>query len=908
MQRCPSCTTEVPEQSRFCSSCGTAQTGATPTQQPTQTSAGDSATPRSSDPSSISHDSFDHSRFLPGTLLSERYRIIGLLGKGGMGEVYRADDLKLGQPVALKFLPESLEQDPSRLSRLLNEVRLARQVSHPNVCRVYDVGELDGSHFMAMEYVDGEDLASLLRRIGRLPHEKALEISRQICAGLAAAHAQNILHRDLKPANVMIDGRGRVKLTDFGLAGLEEQVEGKDLRSGTPAYMAPEQLAGREVTVRSDIYSLGLVLYEIFTGKRAFSGKSVAEITRMQLESLPTSPGSLVSDMDDIVEQVILRCVEKEPRARPMSALAVSAALPGGDPLAAALAAGETPSPEMVAEAGASGGLRPAMAVGALIAVVLCVVLAVINAQRTALYPKLPFDTPPGTLATNAVQILDDLGIEELGPHQRWGFDVDERYLNWLDKNDPSPARAQQLASGRPPGARFWFRYSDDEMNPDDVHGFFVTADDPGQRFPGQGRTWLDLQGRLVGLEIVPAERLDEATATVEWPALFEAAGFDPADFVETKPVRAPTAPCDELRAWRGPVYGEVEGIVQAGRLAGAPVYFEIVGPWNLEDEVPNAYGSLEWVVGLFMVVIVISAMFLARRNLRVGRSDRKGAIKLMVFFVLSIMGVWFLTEVRLQTFAAGSLFEGIVFGRLLGHGLLHAMIAGLLYVALEPYVRRLWPETLVSWSRLLLGRVRDPLVGRDVLLGMAIVGALTMTVSWLGGQLARVLEIPPPLGTSFMVPSFAGIRYAVAWLLVQTQNAVVLSMVILVVLLLARLMLRRTWAAIGVVLLLSAGLSLIMSMATTMPIGFRIFASVTFTLIAGAMFICMLRFGLLSVIGGLFLLNTLQWVPLTWDLSKWYAGAGLVSVVAVLGVAGWAFYISLAGQKLFRDSVLGEH
>ena len=228
-----------------------------------------------------------------------------------------------------------------------------------------------------------------------------------------------------------------------------------------------------------------------------------------------------------------------------------------------------------------------------------------------------------------------------------------------------------------------------------------------------------------------------------------------------------------------------------------------------------------------------------------------------------------------------------------------------MLYVALEPYVRRLWPETLVSWSRLLLGRVRDPLVGRDVLLGMAIVGTLTMTTSWIGGQLARVFEIPPPLGTSFLVPSFAGIRYAIAWLLVQIQGAVVMSMVILVVLLLARLLLRRTSAAIGVVLLLSLLLSGIMSMATTMPIGFRVFGSVTFMLIAGATFACMLRFGLLSVIAGLFLLNALRWAPLTWDLSERYAGAGLVSVVAVFGVAAWAFYISLAGQRLFRGSVL---
>jgi len=156
-----------------------------------------------------------------------------------MGEVYRANDMKLGQPVALKFLPAETARNERMLARLHAEVRIARQVSHPNVCRVYDIGEIEGLPFFTMEYVDGEDLGSLLRRIGRLPGDKAVEIARRICAGLAAAHDKGVLHRDLKPANVMIDGRGQVLLTDFGLAGLAGQVEGGEIRNGTPAYMAP---------------------------------------------------------------------------------------------------------------------------------------------------------------------------------------------------------------------------------------------------------------------------------------------------------------------------------------------------------------------------------------------------------------------------------------------------------------------------------------------------------------------------------------------------------------------------------------------------------------------------------------------------------------------------------------------
>ncbi len=258
----------------------------------------------------------DEGRFPPGTLLAQRYRVVSLLGRGGMGEVYRANDLLLGQTVALKFLPAQWTSHEATLARFRNEVRIARQISHPNVCRVYDIGEAEGSTYLSMEYVDGEDLASLLRRIGRLPQDKALEIARQLCAGLAAAHDKGVVHRDLKPGNIMLDGQGQLRITDFGLAGVAGEV--KDIRSGTPAYMAPEQRSGREVTARSDIYALGVVLHEVFTGSR-FSGDS----------SHP--------DLAPEVDRVIRRCLAEDPAKRPASALAVSAALPGGDPLAAAL-------------------------------------------------------------------------------------------------------------------------------------------------------------------------------------------------------------------------------------------------------------------------------------------------------------------------------------------------------------------------------------------------------------------------------------------------------------------------------------------------------------------------------------------------------------------------------------------
>ncbi len=277
----------------------------------------------------------DASRFPPGAILARRYRMVSFLGRGGMGDVYRADDLELGQAVALKFLPESMARDEVSRSRLRTEVRIAREISHPNVCRVHDIGEAEGHCFLSMEYIEGEDLASLHRRIGRLPRDKALEIARQLCQGLAAAHERDVLHRDLKPSNLMIDGRGRARITDFGIATLSADTSdaGEDgsgsggPRQGTPAYMAPEQLTGGEASVHSDLFALGLVLYELFTGQRAFQAASISQLIAAHQAGDVVPPSDLVPGFDPAVEAVILGCLRPEPDDRPGSVEEVASAL-----------------------------------------------------------------------------------------------------------------------------------------------------------------------------------------------------------------------------------------------------------------------------------------------------------------------------------------------------------------------------------------------------------------------------------------------------------------------------------------------------------------------------------------------------------------------------------------------------
>jgi serine/threonine-protein kinase len=233
-----------------------------------------------------------------------------------MGEVWRADDLVLGTPVALKFIRSSANAAPASI---LNEVRLARKITHPAVCRVFDVGESDGEFFFTMELVRGEDLASLIKRVGRLPSEKVIDIARQLCAGLTAAHAEGVLHRDLKPANVMIDDDGHVRITDFGIA-----VAGGDkspqVLVGTPDYMAPEQVKGQRGDARTDIYSLGAILYEMVTGSPPFEGSNPLVIMNSRLTGDPIAPRKKNAQLSPGAEEIILHAMARKPDDRYASA------------------------------------------------------------------------------------------------------------------------------------------------------------------------------------------------------------------------------------------------------------------------------------------------------------------------------------------------------------------------------------------------------------------------------------------------------------------------------------------------------------------------------------------------------------------------------------------------------------
>ena len=337
--RCPVCEPPVPDGSRFCNWCGRPLTdpalatqlstdldmtmaSVVPVLPPTGTAPFTPATAHTS-----LHPVGDDARFAPGSLLAGRYRIVRELGRGGMGVVYQADDLRLAHPVALKFLPPSLAADNRRLAQFHNEVSVARQISHPNVCRVYDIAEVEGHLFLSMEYVEGEDLSAVLRRRGAIPEKEAIELIREICSGLAAVHARGVLHRDLKPANIMLNRAGHALLMDFGIAGANAPQDANRMSEGTPAYMAPEQFASSDASVATDVYALGLVIYEILNGERLMSGTTIHDLRDRHQSLGAIVPAALGAKVSPNLQHILLRCLEPEPAARPASVQAVAATL-----------------------------------------------------------------------------------------------------------------------------------------------------------------------------------------------------------------------------------------------------------------------------------------------------------------------------------------------------------------------------------------------------------------------------------------------------------------------------------------------------------------------------------------------------------------------------------------------------
>jgi serine/threonine-protein kinase len=897
--RCLACSAEVPESARYCPAC--AQPVGSVSQHPTglaTPSVAEAALRRGASDSPVgrfaSSPSLDGGGFAPGTILAERYRIIGLVGRGGMGEVYRADDLKLGQPVALKFLPAKLASEPAWIERFYAEVRHARGVSHPNVCRVYDVGEIGGRHFLSMEYVDGEDLASLLRRIGRLPPDKAVEIAHELCAGLAAAHDKGVLHRDLKPSNVMIDGRGRAKITDFGLAvGVEDDKGGAEV-SGTPAYMAPEQLSGKGASIQSDIYALGLVLYEVFTGRKAFDAATLADWRRKHSEDQPTAPSTVTPGLDPVVERVILRCLEKDPKARPRSVAAVAAALPGGDPLAAAIAAGETPSPEMVAAAGSDEGMKPAAAWACLSAALVGMLLTAYLTPRVALPGAVHLEKSPEVLAERSRQVIQKLGYTEKPVDSARGFDNNVEYLRWVKEHDPSPARWKDLAGGRPAGMFFWYRQSPAYLVPLSIATLtLVSEDDPPPSTSGMAAVRLDPQGRLITFEAVPpqVEGTPTASSPPDWSPLFTEAGLDPAKFSPTTPERLPPTYADARMAWveSRPERTDRPFRIEAAAYRGKLVYFELLGPWSRPARMgpPEQSAARKAEVLLLagvLLTVSLGGVLIARRNLRLGRGDRRGALRLATF----VLGCALLSFPFDFHFVPSATEVFIIF-TIASLSLGFAALTWVGYIALEPIIRRRWPDTLISWTRFLSGRFRDPLVGRAILVA-AVLGTYGSLSGCLEYLVRARLEPAPPSPYHGFDSTLLGIGPLLASLISFPAGSLLITVAFVLVFFVLRAVLRKDVVAVVVFVL-------VLSVPDILAGGW---ISGVFGLVyVAAQIFAFLRFGLLPLVfAGIFKTSLNNY--LTLDPSLWYFGPSLFLLAVLAALAVYGFRIALAGRPMF--------
>ncbi|MFI5096096.1 MAG: serine/threonine-protein kinase, partial [Candidatus Acidiferrales bacterium] len=689
------------------------------------------------------------------------------------------------------------------------------------------------------------------------------------------------------------------RITDFGLAGIAATIQGADIRAGTPAYMAPEQLAGKEVTARSDIYSLDLILYEILTGKRAFEAATLPELIKLREQGTLTNPSTLVRDLDPLIERVILRCLESDPAKRPGSALQVAAALPGGDPLAAALAAGETPSPEMVAAAGATEGIKPHLGLALIATVLLSLVASLFVADRYKVQNLTPLNKPPEVLLARAQEIIQQLGYSATPADSAYGFTVDDTYLDYIQDHDKSKTRWQRLSSDRPPTILFWYRQSPRQLasfNFFSSGGFgVISQSDPPSDVTGMITVVTDSQGRLISFKRVPPERdpPDGSPAAPDWSPLFAAAGLDQAAFSAAAPEWTPLFYSDARAAWTRQLSApaSVTERVEAAAYRGKPVFFRVLYPWNTpaRDKTSqlSAHQKLANILGiLIFAALIVGSALVVRRNRRLKRGDVTGSERLGNFVFCLVFAMWALLAhhvASIDEFAAAIL--GLAWAFLL------SSFARILYFALEPFVRRRDPHTLISWARLIGGKIRDPLVGRDVLIGAAYGAVLALFESSDNILLPLFGGLPPEPGTP-STESLLGFRHVLGSVFAFTWIYVLYALGIFFLIFLLRFLVKKDWLAALVIV----GLGSITNTGGD-------YFWVTFLasmLIWLSIYVVLRRFGVLALVVGLVVQNILIVFPMTSHLGRWYASGGIAGMVTVAAVALLALYFALAGQRLF--------
>ncbi len=823
-----------------------------------------------------------------GEMLAGRYLVVAYVGAGGMGEVYRVHDTLLKEDVALKLLPARFADEAGR-ARLEAEVRAARKVSHPNVCRVHDIGKHEGRLFLTMEFVAGEDLRARLRQ-GRLAEEKAAAIAWQLCAAVAAVHVRGLLHRDLKPANVLLDEQDEVKLVDFGLAALAGRVS--DVASGTVAYQAPEVRAGTEVTKASDLYALGLVLHEVVTGRHPFQGRGhESGLAPLSSHGRPVAPA---------VEGVILRCLSHDAEGRPRDALEVQAALGGmAGALDAAKKGGGTPTPDFVADAGGPGTLTPAVA-GALLAVVLAgMVLFAWLTDLSGLHRRLPLQNPAHL---NEVARKLARGLGHPAPlSEAHGLLVDHRTLS------PAPAAAEWrgLEKGFPVAVFFWRRESQRRLahriSPNDVMGYgipgMITVSEPAL---GHGETCvlLDGSGSLIEMHARPALTLPPL-AGFTWKALLRAAGFDEAALEPVTTCRDPGTVTDKHVAWTGP-HPDAPGTeihVEAAVRGGRPVYFWVgeasrkgESDRAMIGESPGDVGTTlsEYAYGGLRLMALTVGAWMAWVNVRRGVANLTGAGRLVAVYAAAYMAMWLFMAHHTPDLAD----QWAILAAAVGYTLMNGLTLWVIYLALEPSVRAAYPEWMIGWNRLLAGRWADPRVGADVLIGaaMGVAWAILMPLRrTLGPEALGAPFVPHPVWMPTLSMGPAGPMACYVWVPLFFQ---LLEFFLLVIVLLVARLLAPRRPALGLWVTVTVW-TVFWTVRWSLWLGAAV-SPFTVAMAAAASVlpvVAFLRAGLLAYVAfGLFAFMLTD-LPVTLDGGAFYVWTGRCVLAVLVALAVFACY-----------------
>jgi predicted Ser/Thr protein kinase len=798
-----------------------------------------------------------------GELFAGRYRVIERLGAGGMGEVYRVNDTVLGVEVALKLLRAT---NPASRDRLINEVRLAREVSHPAVCRVYDVASAGDELFFTMELVTGEDLALLLRRIGRLSPEKVVDIARQLCGGLAAAHARGVLHRDLKPSNVLIDREGRVRLSDFGIATTTAGA-GRAEAGGTPGYMAPEQLrADGVLSERTDLYSLALVLCELLIGSALFADTGLATLMGRAPRRPRTTPSQLAAGVPPGLERVLLQALEPDPARRPASALAFARELPGVDSEAIAREAG-LPLPSQ-ADGQAPGGLRRWQR-RALLALLLAGTLGAADLadDEASLRTVIPRQAP-ALLVERARAAVRALGYEPRKTGSEHGF-----------VTDPTAPPDQERVL-------FWYREQGELALPEYLGRLMRSSGLPqGEAVvPGGAVAILDHAERLVLFDRRPlvGERSADIGGSMDWQPALLLAGLDPTT-LQAAPAD-PLVVATSVSAWVGTAADGRKVRVDAAASFGRLVYFA-VSPDGWQDlaraKPPVRALATAALLAALLLALIIAAGFLSRRNLRRGDVDRRLAWRLgAVTASVAAAATWLGPPGHPMRIEILALYFGLLVALLLGG----AVTVGVL--GYQPVVHRAFPRPASgeqSWRWLLSAK------GGAALLAGTAFGAVLAVVAVGFTAIGPVDAVGPVLlgPTASRLTAALGPAAVASTLLGQLGSALVEGLLKLVVLALLRVALKRTWAAVSAFILMEVGLRVL----TTTPLP-AVGALALLQGVLGAFLL--IRFGPQAFIVASFASGVLRSLPLTDDLGAWYGPAGLVALIVVLGMGFLGFAILL--------------